>query len=903
MAGTDFNLHLFVWIYFKVTNNIKYNKLINEEEDTYQKYLSLFGNLKIIVPQEKPLIGFYDSHNFGNQRKFITEMAESQMENTGLTSTSIVKSTRMEDAPELTTSYGMMAKLPLISNKYFKDVNYLIGRPFQIASIDWPMSSSIGTKLWKFTLPGGFMDITQLRNVASYYAYFRPHVEIVMKINGTPMHYGRVMAFFGYPIDSEDLAPYVEANLYSYSNLPWVALSANSVQSATLEVPYLSVKEYLETRLFFDNLTDEIGDAYAQINLMVACPLSVNGDGSSSLNISIYMIVKDPGFSGLSAGYTYNPPAPRALRKLTTQSMDMLTSVLSTTSEAVEKAKDGVLLSTITRDLSTWFSKFTSIPYIGLPAAGIAQLISMSSEVLQSLGFNIPADVEKNMPVYFRNQRLLQMDDCSMAVPLAPCPQPYVVKDPSFIGGTFDDYDITTYCSHPMLVSTIQIKGSDLPGTILLGLPVRPEAMYYSTDSALGYYINAPSRMAYLARLFNFWRGSMRFHLSFVSSRFHTMRVRITWIINPHTGWIDPEITHYDDEFLCSFPSIILDVNGDTDISFTVPYHQATEWLNIPNLSYRGTDTIFPTENGWLLVTVVNSLISNDSTSPPPIYMQTFVSGGPDLQFAHPTLKHLPSDGVIFRKPPESMLSRFQAQSLDGFSSAKLKKCDAKPLAQYSGGSLNSNLYMSTNVTSLKHLMNMGGLVQNYVPSVTGTHLIRVTLPFDTNSFLYHLGSADPTTLSTMLHNNYLFNILPLKAYLRGAFRVSIIGELTGSTCVVLEYNQFTLSSNSFFNITASTASTVMQYSSEGLHVWKQEYNSSLQVDVPYYSITRATNTQALDMGSREAPRLVAQLHIYATLTANKIYQLYVGAGDDMMFSYDVPMPFVACPQPDPPPP
>lgn len=900
---------MFVWKLTKVTNthnSIKYNNLTSLTQEKYDDYVALFGNANIIVEKEHKHIGFYDNYEWmpaKDNRKFKTQSAETQVEPAGATSTTIIASTRMEDSPEEAITYGKISNLPLVGKKFFSGVNYLVGRPFHIATIPWTSTQPMGTILHSAKIPLVLQTIRQFINVAKFYAYFRPDLELVIKVNGTPMHYGRVMAAYGYPISLPSVVPYLEANAYAYTNQPWVALSANTVQTANLAIPYLSTTEYLPTSIFSDVSMQTNIYQYAELKLYVAVPLAINGDGNPSIDISLYIVVKDAGFSGLSAGFEYAPAPPAVAKRQFTAEMAsaavVASAVLEVGSEAIEKAQSGVLLSDITYDLSCWFDKFKSIKYIGLPARGISKVARLGSNLLAMLGFNSPADVTKNTPIYYRNQRLLQADDIPMSIPLAPTPSPYVVKDPTFIGAAFDDYDITAYCAHFMLMDTVKIQSTMNTGTIIAAYPIRPEALAFR-ETLAHHELIIPTRMCYLSRFFNYWRGSIRMHLSFVASRFHSMRVRITWIMSPHLEWFAEGTTHHSEEFLNSFPSILLDINGDSDITFTIPYHQPTEWLNVPDLHYGGYNADFPAENGFLLVTVVNALISNDTTSPPGITMQTFVAAGPDFQLAQPSLTTDDANGIISRTEEDVAARRFTTQSYDGFSSDSLKHADAKPLAQYGSGSTNENLYMSTNIRSLKHLMNMGGPTEVWKYGSDELIKITITLPFDTNSFLYDGEDAFNTQL---LRDNYLFNVLPLKAYMRGGYRVMLIGNTRTPVNATLKYTQVTNSTNNHFKITHDLATDILDYSSEGVHFWKQYFDSSIQVDVPYYGISKATETRTILLPGTELPRTVAILEFRFPYTANTPLSIYVSAADDTMFSYDLPMPYIYIVSEPPPPP
>ena len=71
----------------------------------------------------------------------------------------------------------------------------------------------------------------------------RPEIEMMVQVNGTPMHYGRLMVSVGYVSRYYGDEAEGDAALTSMSNVNWLQISANSVRNASINVPWMAPVE------------------------------------------------------------------------------------------------------------------------------------------------------------------------------------------------------------------------------------------------------------------------------------------------------------------------------------------------------------------------------------------------------------------------------------------------------------------------------------------------------------------------------------------------------------------------------------------------------------------------------------------------------------------------------------
>ena len=173
---------------------------------------------------------------------------------------------------------------------------------------------------------------------------------------------------------------------------------------------------------------------------------------------------------------------------------------------------------------------------------------------------------------------------------------------------------------------------------------------------------------------------------------------------------------------LSTLPSIVFDVNGDSECSFTVPYMQPVEWKRLRDRTLDATPEFNLHANGCLYVSIVNPLVNSASEATNSgIFCQVFVSAAEDFQLAQPTLETIWGNGVYAPQIiPSSVMQnesgeiindrKFTTQMDDSnFSSEGLKKKKYTIIGGVDPGHRSENVHMSTNITSLKQLCSMGG--------------------------------------------------------------------------------------------------------------------------------------------------------------------------------------------------
>lgn len=153
---------------------------------------------------------------------------------------------------------------------------------------------------------------------------------------------------------------------------------------------------------------------------------------------------------------------------------------------------------------------------------------------------------------------------------------------------------------------------SDPHGNQLYSINMHPHEMYVTSGTR---HIN--THLSYVAKIFTFWRGSLKIMFKFASTAFQTGRLRIVYV---------PEaVVDTTMDMLPYTYAHIVDIRQPSSWEFEIPYVREKPWL-AQNES-----------NGAIFIMVETPLKAACSVLQDVDYC-IFVSAGKDLEFAYPTL-------------------------------------------------------------------------------------------------------------------------------------------------------------------------------------------------------------------------------------------------------------------------
>lgn len=405
-----------------------------------------------------------------------------------------------------------------------------------------------------------------------------------------------------------------------------------------------------------------------------------------------------------------------------------------------------------------------------------------------------------------------------------------VSQEEQFIGASRDDMQLSSIFVKPNWLQGFIWSTESVPATNLTTIPVTPN---YRDNSRF-----ASNYLYQLSNLADFWRGSLRYHVRFVASGFHSGRVLISW--EPSILLSTRSITDYSNRM-----GIVVDLQQTTDVYFAIPWMSVKPWLPT-----RGS-----VNNGVLQFNVLNSL-ATPSGEPSSITVLVWSYGSNDLEFALPRVSSLQQPAAV-----QPVLE---------------EQCADQPLADPKFGNLDGSFSVPSKMTMGESLTNIHQFMRKMAYATSST-TPATTTPSGSITFYSQPQLGDDT-----MHMNWLANMFVVS---RGSVRYA--GIVTSNTGVV--FDRFDVGPS--LSMIASTAFSANNLVFGYLQVRIPTPNSMVQV--PYYSnvlfhptklsITAAANMESVSPGYG--------MRGFPAASVATSFRYWIGAGDDFMFAYLIPPP------------
>jgi hypothetical protein len=213
---------------------------------------------------------------------------------------------------------------------------------------------------------------------------------------------------------------------------------------------------------------------------------------------------------------------------------------------------------------------------------------------------------------------------------LAMDPQNSVKSDHTIFCDDADYGDFQNFKRLPALIYMSQFTAATPVGTPFIEIPVSP--CYCPTTTTPSVATMTQTYTAALANMFNYWRGSMKYHVQITASSFVTGRLRVAWVPDPNHIPADTADGAGD------YISKIWDFTGDSSMSFSIPYLQAADYQSTcpsPFILQPGHN-IETCTNGVLQFSLTNTMASTDESVPTVVYVNIWSSAGEDMLFYFP---------------------------------------------------------------------------------------------------------------------------------------------------------------------------------------------------------------------------------------------------------------------------
>jgi len=739
-------------------------------------------------------------------------------------------------------------KLVIYNSMPNVDLPMFLSRPVIVAVYNWTAAQTMGTAFTPIVFPDIFYTVAggALQEKLNKISFFRPDIEITVRVNGTLFHYGRLV--FCWIPQATILQATYKKYFNSFSNR-WFQISANTQQETTIVVPFTHVKN----RMTIGKNDVDLFTLFPYVSV----PLSSVSGVASTITYTIFARMVNPNVQG----YAYT-------NDYTAQVGEENEKKIGKVANAFYKARD-------------FAGSLHFLPGIGMYMNSVALGAKLFGDVSRYLGMSVPINIQTHTPMQVRQPLLNYAIDSPLTVNMGQEALALITKDYAYVNDTEEAASILHFMQRPALLYTGQITSLNLVGAVLWQTYVTPLAYlvsdYVTPVNLVSGYVATP--VAFMSKYAQFWRGGFRFHISFIASKFHSCRVRLVYI--PYISSTAAIVLPTDDQAV-NLINLVFDITTETEYSFTVPFMQPTEWLNnniAVTSATRGNST-----NGYLLLQVVNVLTGGEPVVNP-IYFQVFVSAANDFQLGLPTTANVPTVGA------------WQAQS-GGLASCKefpsmsmdcLMKIPYPVIGGIENGYVSNRTHQSFEITGVKQLTNMVTqlLYSLFNPTEDPASQAGVTLNLASNLNL----QADKR------YYNMCLTMMSVFRYYRGSYRVIVFPrtgvdvDLSARLVYQATTDMITLigGQNYFLNTTAN-------YVGNSVHMqpFPTVSRCPLDITVPYYSIV---NCKPISIGAGLGTDAYVSMtvsivgHDY-TVAGGSPYMVALGGGDDFILGFQLGIPY-----------
>lgn len=745
-----------------------------------------------------------------------------------------------------------------------------LAKPILLADYNWATADLFNSDIVTFDLDAQVLTNTIWANKISGYGLVRGNVKILVTVNATPFHQGRLWAHYLPHLNA--IAPYSTAYLKMHHTLfsskrmlPGVELDVVD-SMAELDIPFVSPVGWLQVN---SGVASSLQYGWGQFYLTVQSVLRTGAAGTDNCDVSVWMSLENAEFA-----------APMVPQMDGGGGRRFKTKVFKSVSEKEAEASGVGAVSKGLSAVSVAADALSAIPFMSSvmqPASWVANILS---GVAGAFGWAKPLDLAAPgiMSAQY-NRYTATSDGVSTAVPLALVTSHAVTMTDGMSIRDEDEMSWNFLRSISTLTNTLTWNVTDTINTTLgasyplcpalTNSPLAPmwEAGTIMHTKLATYAVGAP--FLYLAQKFGFYRGSICLVLKFIKTQYHTGRLSITWTPTPTVG---TAVTNTNAQYALRE---IVDISTTNEVCLMLPW--MNEWNYLPITSNFGT----------LDIKVLNVLRAPE-TAYQHVDIQMFFSGGPDFEVAVPCSGLTP----LWTPQPFSPEMGMESKTDDTLVDCNVGNCDLGV-----AGLLPAQQSIGERFTSIKQLLNRTSRWWSS-SAVSATFCLAI---WPWSSTVVYSAASGP--LFNVWGGDIYGYLAPMFLFYRGDMEVSI--TLESATNYMIGYNHSAPLLTNALSVSA-TALTGVTDPMLGALAWGQTAGSTQyaavntgiglqkQTDgltswrVPYYARGKASFVIPASNNS-EIPASITKS--YGLLVVNSpaslaSCRLYRSVADDFQFSY-----------------
>jgi hypothetical protein len=510
-----------------------------------------------------------------------------------------ITNTTFADQRSSNETLGQQANLPQ-APLYMPDMSWRaaqqLEKPIVIATLPWNTTDANGTSLTTISIPDIYSSVSAIDSIHTetlkMYSFYRGNPVFRFQLNGTKFHLGQLIAAWK-PLRT---AARIQGSEFCLTGYPHVQLSASGNDPVELKIPFIHPQSYLTTNA--DNVI-----ALGELQVVVLNQLRAADASSSILNMTITLHWEKPEVQVPIYRHDIKglPAEAAGLFDIINEVTDNVTATVShiTTGNFSGLLGDVSNLAGNAMGLISSFGGLLDKPsYLTVPQKTISPIATLGHGKGTDTSFRLGLDPGA----------------------LAP-------KEPIDFGSTDDEMTLKHIIETPMMVGRLNWPAASPSGTRLAYFPVTPALCSYASP------IYTLPFLAYMANLYQYWRGAIKYRFDFVSTSFHTGRLLIAFVPNNFTT-SSPNLQQ-----AMSCPYTIVDVQKTSRVTVEVPFVSPT-----PFKVNTKTDSDL-TKVGYVYIFILNELVMPNNVANN-IDINIYSSAGSDFEF------QVPLDNIMLYENP-----------------------------------------------------------------------------------------------------------------------------------------------------------------------------------------------------------------------------------------------------------
>jgi len=720
----------------------------------------------------------------------------------------------------------------------------VLTRPHYLGTYQWTSNMAPNAVLCAFRFPEALFTLQNIQNHLKGFNFFRARVKVTLRLNTTVFHYGLLQVAW---LPAHDpCAPqggtggvyYAPLrNIFASTNSDHCYISACSRSTTEIEIPWLFGKEYI--KMF--NSNDMLG-AIGSLVVRVMIPIQLQGESNADVGLAVFAQFIDPEPVAMTVRSDHVwPTVANVGPSVVTQSNNPI-------EEEERRTQDGPLSSVLCRTKKYVVGMRTMANNV---FDGGLQALTGVQKIFQSIGLSAPNDARPALQAVataFKNISVTNSVDNSARLTMNIDQK---ISEARVYCGSDELAVFANWCKHWWLLRLGSFVGTNAAGTRVFRFPVGPNVaptpvQYFPVTSEEGYDL---THYNWYTNLCKYWRGSMKYRIRFIASKFATCRVLLAWEPGVINAPISPNRPLEGDMI-----SRVVDVCGDTLVEFMVPYLQSEPWKEV-GLVRDEPDPEYV--NGFIAMYVVNPISTSAGDDLETTSVDFVIEAAPcaDIQLSVPC-------GL----PLNYTLEAVETQSGEG-------------LGPNVSSSFDEGACFGDPVTSVYQFAHR----YFYIGDTTCTQLFSPVSSQSFNAIVHDPVRLNPTSM------NFLTMLLVPWALHRGSIRWVFHGAAVD---VLRVYNYLRKGSG------AATALPCQAICNAGMELQTRLRGGAMQVELPYYN-NLYNSTIGSQYNGIKAPDLARQCTLSSRENVNA-YNSYASNGDNYALGVPIAPPRIYFKPPSP---